>query len=67
MAQIIDFASRKKSLEEKNKVTYQNQKETLCRVTDFSSICERNKKTEEKLRKKREEQNKNVMKTYKIK
>jgi hypothetical protein len=64
MAQIIDFVSRKKIIEEKNATALAKKERP---AINFSSISEHNKKAKEKVRKEREQANKNVMKSYRIK
>ena len=64
MAQIIDFVSRKKLIEDRNN---SSDKKTIRPVASFSLISERNKQAKEKVRKEREQANKNVMKSYRIK
>ncbi|MES2614835.1 MAG: hypothetical protein V4591_05420 [Bdellovibrionota bacterium] len=64
MAQIIDFASRKKIIENRNNAA---DKKSERPSVSFSSISERNKQAKEKTRKGREQANKNVLKSYGIK
>jgi hypothetical protein len=64
MAQVIDFVSRKKLIEEKKEISILKKERTLL---SFSDVADKNQKAKEKLLKEREQANKNVMKTYKIK
>ena len=65
MAQIIDFVSRKKIIEDNKNVLATLKTEKT--ATNFSLISSKNKVSEEKKRKERDIANKNVMKNYKIK
>ena len=65
MAQIIDFVSRKKIIEDNKNVLANLKIEKT--PTNFSLISSKNKISEEKKRKERDIANKNVMKNYKIK
>lgn len=69
MAQIIDFTSRKKALESKNKDFDKKNERSLTSFhpSTFQSVAERNKQAKEKTRKCREQANKNVLKSYGIK
>lgn len=64
MAQVIDFVSRKKLIDEKKEISLLKKERSFL---NFSDVAEKNLKAKEKLRKEREQANKNVMKSYKIK
>lgn len=64
MAQIIDFISRKKLIENKDNLL---EKKVERAVVNFTIVSQRNLQSKEKLRKEREQSNKNVMKSYRIK
>lgn len=64
MAQIIDFVTRKKLIENKNNPS---DKKTEKLIMSFNAIADRNNIAKEKVRKERDQANKNVMKSYRIK
>ena len=64
MAQIIDFEKAKELIENRNNT---GSKRIDRPTANFSVISERNKQAKEKIKKEREQANKNVMKSYRIK
>ncbi|WP_186645881.1 hypothetical protein [Fluviispira vulneris] len=66
MGDVIDFFSRKIIKENANKNLAKKEKEPAAKV-DFTKATAQNKANQERLRKEREQANKNVMKSYRIK
>lgn len=64
MAQIIDFFSKKKLIEERSTAL---EKKTEKPAISFKTISSKNAENKERLRKERDQANKNVMKSYRIK
>ncbi|BBH52498.1 hypothetical protein [Fluviispira sanaruensis] len=66
MGDVIDFFSRKIIRENANKNLAKKEKEPVAKA-DFAKTSAQNKANQERLRKEREQANKNVMKSYRIK